>query len=160
MKWCPDSSQWCIDSPPPPPPPLPHGSLAVYSLSIILWWADSFIARSWWNWGEAAACRRTEHQRDTSFFYSLAGLSKSHIFLSLFSSAFFQVIGHFSASSRLVGCLLPWPDPCCGCNRGQHIYRFTGGFSTQPPSLRAFLKDQGTVLKYTSQLRSEPLHPG
>lgn len=119
----------------------------VYSVSIVLWWADSFIARSWWNWGEAAACRRTAHQRDTSFFDSLAELSKSHIFLSLFFLGFSRVIGHFSASSRLVGCLLPWPDPCCGCNRGRHSYWFTGGFSTQPPSVRASLKDQETVLK-------------
>lgn len=110
----------------------------VYSVSIILWRADSFIAGSWQNWWEAAAWRRTEHQRDTSFFYSLAELSKSRIFRSLFSSAFSQVIGHFSASSRLVGCLLPWPDPCCGCNRGQRFYQFTGGFSTLPPQSKSF----------------------
>lgn len=55
-------------------------------------------------------------QCDTSFFYSLAELSKSHIFPSPFSPAFTQVIGHFAASLGQVGCLLPWPDPCCCCN--------------------------------------------
>ena len=75
---------------------------------------------------------------DTSFFYSLAELSKSHIFPSPFSPAFTQVIGHFAANFGQVGCLLPWPDPCCCCNGGQHFYQFAGGFSTlwPPSSLR------------------------
>lgn len=55
-------------------------------------------------------------QCDTSFFYSLVELSKSHIFPSPFSPAFTRVIGHFAASLGQVGCLLPWPDPCCCCN--------------------------------------------
>lgn len=64
---------------------------------------------------------------DTTFFYSSAELS---IFPSSFSLAISVVIGPFSASCGLDGCLLLWPDPCCHCNGGQRFCRFTGGFST------------------------------
>lgn len=76
------------------------------------------------------------HRRDTSFFYSLAELSKSRIFPSPFSSAFTQVIGHFAANFGQLGCLLPWPDPCCCCNGDSISTSSPGAFSTpRPPSL-------------------------
>ncbi len=71
-----------------------------------------------------------KRQCDTSFFYSLAELSKSHIFPSPFSPAFTQVIGHFAANFGQVGCLLPWPDPCCCCNGDSISTRSLGLFLT------------------------------
>lgn len=133
----------------------------VYSVSIILWWADSFIAGSWQTRWEAAACRSTEHQRYTSFFYSLAELSKSHIFPSLFSLAFSQVIGHFSASFQA-----GWVRAAIGLTPAAAVIGdgistdSLGAFSTQPSEERASLKDQETLLKYNFSAPFRPLLSG
>lgn len=129
------------------------------------WFSFNHPLMSWqfycWILAEQVRGCRPERQRDTSFFYSLAELSKSHIFPSLFSPAFSLVIGHFSASFRLVGCLLPWPDPRCSCDRGRHFSRFTGGaYFTQPSQERAPLKERGTALKYGFSAPLRPLRSG
>lgn len=76
-----------------------------------------------------------KHPPDTSFFYSLAELSKSHIFPSPLSPAFPQVIGHFAANFGQVGCLLPWPDPCCCCNGDSISTSSLGAFPRRDPQL-------------------------
>ncbi|KAG7503347.1 hypothetical protein JOB18_036765 [Solea senegalensis] len=46
--------------------------------------------------------------------------SKGHVNPPASERAFTQVIGHFAANFRQVGCLLPWPDPCC-CSNGDSV---------------------------------------
>lgn len=75
-----------------------------------------------------------ERHCDTSFFYSLAELSKNHIFRGPFSPAFTQVIGHFAANFGQVGCLLPWADPCCCCNGDSISTSSLGAFPHCNPS--------------------------
>jgi len=98
-----------------------------------------------------------KRQCDTSFFYSLAELSKRKFFSSSFSPAFTQVIGHFAANFGQVGCLLPWPDPCCCCNGHSISTSSLGAFPHCDPQLseeRAALTTKGGdgLTNMTSQL--------
>lgn len=82
---------------------------------------------------DSAACSNFEVSICHYFFYSLVELSKSRILPSLFPPAFTRVIGHFAANFRQVGCLLPWPDPCCCCNGDSISTSSAGGSSTLWP---------------------------
>lgn len=107
------------------------------------------------------ACRSTELQRYTSFFYSLAELSKKPYFSESFLPGLFS--GNWSFFSQFSG----WLGACChgltpaAAVIGDGISTDSlGAFSTQPSEERASLKDQEMLLKYNFSAPFGPLPSG